>query len=234
MYPRVKRLLDIALAALTLAALAPLFVAIAVMICLDSPGPVFFTQRRVGRGGRLFKIYKFRTMYTFAPRSVATGELPDPRGMITGIGRALRKSSVDELPQLINVLRGEMSLIGPRPLVPEEGAIHAARVELGAYRVRPGITGWAQVNGRDCVSPVTKARLDAHYANNLSLRLDIKVILYSVLCVITARGIQEGGGAVEDILEDAPDDQTSPRAKQNDWFARYDIESARVYTRRRA
>ncbi|MDR0395691.1 MAG: sugar transferase [Oscillospiraceae bacterium] len=234
MYPRVKRMLDIALASLMLIAFAPLFAAISIMVCLDSPGPVFFLQRRVGRGGRLFRIYKFRTMYTFAPRSVATGELPDPRGMITSLGRTLRKSSIDELPQLINVLRGEMSLIGPRPLVPEEGDIHDARMAMGAYRVRPGITGWAQVNGRDCVSARTKAALDAYYADNLSLKLDIKVILYSALCVLTARGIQEGGGAVEDIMEDEPDARERPRSRQNDWFARYDAESARVYPRRRA
>ncbi|MDR1262811.1 MAG: sugar transferase [Oscillospiraceae bacterium] len=236
MYPRVKRILDVALSALMLIALAPLLAAISIMICLDSPGPVFFLQRRVGRGGRLFRIYKFRTMYTYAPRSVATSMLASAPECITSLGRKLRKSSIDELPQLINVLHGEMSLIGPRPLVPEEGEIHEERTALGAYRVRPGITGWAQVNGRDCVSARTKAQLDAYYANNLSWRLDLKVLLYSVMCVITARGIQEGGG----VIEDAPyassasisaAKRPNPRVRQNEWFERYDIESARVYPR---
>ncbi|GHU71634.1 UDP-phosphate galactose phosphotransferase [Clostridia bacterium] len=233
MYPHMKRVLDITLAATLLIVLAPLFIAISIIVCLDSPGPVFFLQSRVGRGGRMFRIYKFRTMYTYAPRSVATAELINSVGCITPLGRALRKSSIDELPQLINVLRGEMSLIGPRPLVPEEVEIHAVRTMLGAYNVRPGITGWAQVNGRDCVNVQTKAQLDAYYAQHMSIRLDIKVILYSVLCVITARGIQEGGGAIEDIIEETPTERPRRYARQNDWFTRYDVESARVYPRNR-
>ncbi|GHU71515.1 UDP-phosphate galactose phosphotransferase [Clostridia bacterium] len=230
LYAHMKRALDIVCAAVLLILLCPVFVIISVMICLDSPGPVFFLQRRVGRGGGLFRIYKFRTMYTFAPRSVATSELRNAGAVITPIGRTLRKSSIDELPQLINVLRGEMSLIGPRPLVPEEAVVHEARQILGAYNVRPGITGWAQVNGRDCVNAQTKAELDAYYAAHLSLRMDAKVILYSVMCVITARGIQEGGEVPNDSMEDAVE-RPKPRNRQNEWFARYDVESSRVYSR---
>ena len=111
---------------------------------------------------------------------------------ITRVGRVLRKTSLDELPQLFNVLKGEMSLIGPRPLVPNEKDIHELRRQTGAYRVRPGITGWAQVNGRDCILPPDKARLDGYYADHMSLWLDLKIIVYSVICVLTARGVREG------------------------------------------
>ena len=131
-------------------------------------------------------------MNTSAPRDVATSELQNAETHITRVGRVLRKTSLDELPQLFNVLKGEMSLIGPRPLVPNEKDIHELRRQTGAYRVRPGITGWAQVNGRDCILPPDKARLDGYYADHMSLWLDLKIIVYSVICVLTARGVREG------------------------------------------
>ena len=203
-FTKIKRASDIAIAGILLIALAPLFALVAVLIRMDSPGPVLFMQERVGRGGEKFRMYKFRSMYTHVPPSVATKNLLNSGRCITRVGRALRKSSIDELPQLINVLRGEMSLIGPRPLVPEEEEIHSLRTELGAYNVRPGITGLAQVNGRDCVDAKSKAEIDAWYANNLSVWLDIKIIMFSLLCVVTARGIQEGGGAPDDRPEEEP------------------------------
>lgn len=208
-----KRIMDFVLALILLLLLAPVFVVLALVIRADSPGSAVFKQERVGKGGAVFKIYKFRTMYRDVPASVATNELKDAERCITRVGRLLRKSSMDELPQLVNVLRGEMSLIGPRPLVPEEKDIHERRMELGAYRVLPGITGWAQVNGRDCVDARTKATLDAFYAHHVSPFLDLKVVVYSVLCVLTARGIQEGGGYPEDISEDVPLD-AEPDANQ--------------------
>ncbi|HML45309.1 MAG TPA: sugar transferase [Clostridia bacterium] len=203
-YLWIKRVVDIILALCLLILLAPLFAVVALLIRADSPGPVIFKQERVGKDEKLFRVYKFRTMVETAPASVATSELKNAPRYITRMGRVLRKSSIDELPQLINILRGEMSLIGPRPLVPQETEIHQRRSELGAYAVLPGITGWAQVNGRDCVDPQTKAALDAYYACHVSPFLDIKVLAYSVLCVVTARGIKEGGGNPEDVPEEVP------------------------------
>ena len=192
MYSFFKRLLDIVLSLTALIVLAPLLLVLALLVKLDSPGPALFKQKRVGRNEKLFDIYKFRSMYTSAPRDVATSELQNAESHITRVGRVLRKTSLDELPQLFNVLKGEMSLIGPRPLVPNEKDIHELRREKGAYRVRPGITGWAQVNGRDCVLPVDKARLDGYYADHMSFGLDVKIIIFSVICVLTARGVREG------------------------------------------
>ena len=192
MYSFFKRLLDIVLSLTALIVLAPLLLVLALLVKLDSPGPALFKQKRVGRNEKLFDIYKFRSMYTSAPRDVATCELQNAESHITRVGRVLRKTSLDELPQLFNVLKGEMSLIGPRPLVPNEKDIHELRREKGAYRVRPGITGWAQVNGRDCVLPVDKARLDGYYADHMSFGLDVKIIIFSVICVLTARGVREG------------------------------------------
>lgn len=192
MYSFFKRLLDIVLSLTALIVLAPLLLVLALLVKLDSPGPALFKQKRVGRNEKLFDIYKFRSMYTSAPRDVATSELQNAESHITRVGRVLRKTSLDELPQLFNVLKGEMSLIGPRPLVPNEKDIHELRREKGAYRVRPGITGWAQVNGRDCVLPVDKALLDGYYADHISFGLDVKIIIFSVICVLTARGVREG------------------------------------------
>ena len=192
MYSFFKRLLDIVLSLTALIVLAPLLLVLALLVKLDSPGPALFKQKRVGRNEKLFDIYKFRSMYTSAPRAVDTSELQNAESHITRVGRVLRKTSLDELPQLFNVLKGEMSLIGPRPLVPNEKDIHELRREKGAYRVRPGITGWAQVNGRDCVLPVDKARLDGYYADHISFGLDVKIIIFSVICVLTARGVREG------------------------------------------
>lgn len=192
MYPFFKRLLDIVLSLAALAVLLPVLIVLAVLIKLDSPGPALFKQERVGRGEKHFLIYKLRSMNMSAPRDVATSELQNADAHITRVGRILRKTSLDELPQLFNVLKGEMSLIGPRPLVPNEKDIHELRRQTGAYRVRPGITGWAQVNGRDCILPPDKARLDGYYADHISLALDAKIIVYSVICVLTARGVREG------------------------------------------
>ncbi|MDR2506240.1 MAG: sugar transferase [Oscillospiraceae bacterium] len=209
LFLKLKRTMDILLSVVMLIVFAPLFALVAVLIKMDSPGSILFAQNRVGRGGKLFRIYKFRSMYTHVPSSVATKNLLDSKLCITKIGRVLRKSSIDELPQLINVLKGEMSLIGPRPLVPEEREIHELRRELGAYTVRPGITGLSQVNGRDIVDAKSKAETDAWYASNISLWLDVKIVFYSVLCVVTARGVQEGG----ETPSDAPEEETDTRVR---------------------
>ena len=177
MYSFFKRLLDIVLSLTALIVLAPLLLVLALLVKLDSPGPAFFKQKRVGRNEKLFDIYKFRSMYTSAPRDVATSELQNAESHITRVGRVLRKTSLDELPQLFNVLKGEMSLIGPRPLVPNEKDIHELRREKGAYRVRPGITGWAQVNGYRGDTSITKRiECDLYYIENWTLLLDFKIL----------------------------------------------------------
>jgi len=202
MYRCLKRGADVLLSLTGLLLLSPLFLLLSALIRLDSGGPAIFKQQRVGRHGRLFMVYKLRTMRQSTPSSVATSELENPVAYITRVGRILRKTSLDELPQLFNVLRGDMSLIGPRPLVPGEKDIHEARMERGAYDVRPGITGWAQVNGRDCVDPETKATLDAYYANSISLWLDLKIIAFSFLCVLTARGVREGATEFDEEIDE--------------------------------
>lgn len=202
MYRAVKRGIDIVCAAVGLLLLSPVFLLLIALIRLDSPGAAIFRQQRVGRHGRLFEVYKLRTMKTSAPANVATAELVDAGTHITRVGRILRRTSLDELPQLLNVLKGEMSLIGPRPLVPGEQGIHEARTACGAYDVRPGITGWAQVNGRDCVDAETKAELDGYYAQHVSAWLDAKIVIFSFLCVLTARGVREGATPFDEEIDE--------------------------------
>ncbi len=202
MYPLVKRILDIVLALSIMLVLLPLTLVLLLLIRIDSPGNPIFTQQRIGRHGLCFRIFKLRTMYTTAPHSTATAALEDSDSYITRVGRILRKTSLDELPQLINVLKGDMSIIGPRPLVPEEKEIHLLRKERNVYRVRPGITGWAQVNGRDCVKPLDKANLDAYYVEHLSFWLDVRVLIYSVFCVLTARGVREGATDFDEEIDE--------------------------------
>jgi len=202
MYPKIKRVLDVLFAVLCLIFLSPLLLLLLIVIRIDSKGSPMFQQERVGYYGKTFLLYKLRTMKTTAPHDVATKDLQNAESHITRVGHILRKTSLDELPQLFNILRGDMSLIGPRPLVPTEETIHEERMRRGAYNVRPGITGWAQVNGRDCVDPETKAALDATYANKISFGLDLKIIVFSVICVLTARGVREGATEFDDDIDE--------------------------------
>ena len=190
MYPSVKRGCDLLFAGIGLVLLLPVLLPLLLLIRLDSPGFPLFAQTRIGRGGKPFTVYKLRTMRRDAPRSVATMNLAQAH--ITRLGAFLRKTSLDELPQLYNILRGDMSFIGPRPLIPEEEHVHAERMAKGVYVLRPGITGWAQINGRDQVCEGMKAELDAYYAQHLSLALDLRILIITIVCVLTARGIQEG------------------------------------------
>ncbi len=174
----------------------PLFVIIMIAIALDSPGNVIFIQKRAGKYSRPFSIFKFRTMSIAAPPNVATKELAGAHTYITRVGGFLRKTSLDELPQLWNILKGDMSFVGPRPVVLTETELLLLRRKLGADLIRPGITGLAQVRGRDTVTIRHKARYDAYYARHASFRLDLRVIADTVLCVLTADGIQEGDEAM--------------------------------------
>lgn len=184
-----KRAFDILASAFLLAALAPAFAACALAVRATSPGPVLFKSRRIGRSGVLFDMLKFRTMQAGAPQ-VATHLLPDPASFVTPVGAFLRRSSLDELPQLWNVLRGEMSLVGPRPALFNQGDLMALRRSSGAADLRPGLTGWAQVGGRDSLSTVEKAALDADYFRKRSFLFDLRIIILTIPKVLKSEGVQ--------------------------------------------
>ena len=193
MYPFVKRGADVVLSLLALICLSPVYLLVALAVKLTSPGPVLFRQKRVGRGGRLFTIYKFRTMRTDTPRDTATHLLQDPSRYITRVGAFLRRSSLDELPQFFNVLRGDMSIVGPRPALYNQSDLIAAREAAGVNAVRPGITGWAQINGRDELPIPVKVRYDREYVENLSLKMDARCFFGTIISVLRAEGVREGG-----------------------------------------
>ena len=192
MYTHVKRILDFLLSLLALVVLSPLLLVLAVIIRATSPGPVFFRQKRVGQYKSHYMIYKYRTMRTDAPKDRPTHLLKDPNAYITPVGRFLRRSSLDELPQLFNILRGEMSLVGPRPALWNQFDLIAERDKYGANDVRPGLTGWAQINGRDELPIDVKARLDGEYVKRMSFFFDARCILGTVIKVMRSEGIVEG------------------------------------------
>lgn len=175
-YRTVKRVLDILLSFVLLFFLALPMTLIGLAVGLSSRGGILFRQRRVGRGGRVFVCYKFRTMTSDAPHDRPSAAFDEAERYVTPVGRILRRTSLDELPQLWNVLRGQMSLVGPRPLIPEEGEIHRVRAENGVYAVRPGMTGLAQVSGRTALDDDTKAALDIRYVRTMSLRQDMHIL----------------------------------------------------------
>lgn len=187
-----KRFFDIVISLFALVILSPLLALIALAVLIDDGSPVVFRQKRVGKDEKLFDIFKFRTMKRNT-RTSSTKELEESGECITRVGRILRVTSLDELLQLVNVLGGSMSLVGPRPLIPEEEDIAELRREYGVYSVRPGITGWAQVNGRDDISAEKKALLDKEYVEKQSVSFDIKILFRTVKVVITGENISEGG-----------------------------------------
>ncbi len=185
----VKRLFDFFISLFLLILLSPLFLLLAIIIKIDDPhGPVFFKQKRMGRNGKTFNCYKFRSMKTSAPHDVATSVFGDPTQHYTRVGRLMRKLSIDELPQFWCTLIGTMSLIGPRPLILSEEKCNNMRLNLGALRMRPGITGYAQVHGRDDVYYKNKALLDAEYCNRASIFFDIKIVFLSITTVLRRDG----------------------------------------------
>ena len=193
MYPFIKRGADVVLSLLALICLSPVYLLVALAVKLTSPGPVLFRQKRVGRGGRLFTIYKFRTMRTDTPRDTATHLLQDPSRYITRVGAFLRRSSLDELPQFFNVLKGDMSIVGPRPALYNQYDLIAAREKAGVNAVRPGITGLAQISGRDELPIPVKVRYDREYVENLSLKMDARCFFGTIWSVLRAEGVREGG-----------------------------------------
>lgn len=186
-----KRLFDIVVSFFSLVILSPLFLFIMAVNYFTPNCKVFFSHERRGRSGKPFRIYKFQTMKNDTP-NCATGELENPEQYITKFGAFLRKTSMDELPQLWNILKGDMSFVGPRPLISSEIRAHRLRLEYGVYRFRPGLTGWAQINGRDDISLMKKMKLDKEYCDKWSLKLDLIILLRSFGVVVKQKGYQEG------------------------------------------
>nr|CAA9290504.1 Undecaprenyl-phosphate galactosephosphotransferase [uncultured Armatimonadetes bacterium] len=182
-----KRAFDVAVAGPLLAAAAPLMLGIALAVRLESPGPALFRQERVGRDGRRFVLWKFRTMWAGTPTlpTDAMSGLPSP---VTRVGKWLRRTSLDELPQLVNVLKGEMSLVGPRPALPMQAELNAKRSACGVDGLLPGITGWAQINGRDDLDTDAKVAHDAWYLRHRSLALDLTILVRTLAPVASGRG----------------------------------------------
>ena len=199
-----KRFFDIFASALLLVVLSPLFLVIMLAISADSAGGVIFKQKRAGLYSRPFTLYKFRTMYRSAPRDVATAELMEADRYITPVGRFLRQTSLDELPQLWNVLKGDMSFVGPRPVVLTEQTLLDLRAQWEADRVRPGITGLAQLKGRDELPIYRKALYDRYYARHLSFRLDWRILRYTVRYVLKREGIREGSSRAVRVAHRRP------------------------------
>ncbi len=182
-----KRITDIAVSVLAFVVLLPLCVVIVALICLDSPGAPIYRQKRVGKNGSFFQIYKFRTMYIGTPE-LPTSEMQLLPSCITKFGQILRRTSMDELPQLFNILKGEMSLVGPRPALYNQIELTAKRLQAGVLNFPPGITGWAQINGRDELSDITKVEFDKWYVDNWHYFLDWKIIFATVRAVLSRRG----------------------------------------------
>lgn len=189
----IKRLLDITLSFLALVFLSWLFLAVVIAIKLDDPGPAMFTQKRVGLNKTYFKLHKFRSMRMDTPHDIPTHLMEDPQKYITRVGRFLRKFSLDELPQIWDILVGKMSIIGPRPALWNQDDLVAERDKYGANGVKPGLTGWAQINGRDELEIPEKARLDGEYVKNLSFAFDLKCFFGSITSVLKHEGVLEGG-----------------------------------------
>lgn len=193
MYPKIiKKCLDRVLSLLALIVLAPVFIIISLCIKIESPGPIIFKQKRVGQNKNIFEILKFRTMRTDTPKDMPTHLLKNPDMYITKMGKFLRKTSLDELPQIWNILVGQMSIIGPRPALWNQDDLIAERDKYGANDLVPGLTGYAQVHGRDELPIPIKAELDGYYAAHISLGLDIKIFFRTIATAFAGKGVVEG------------------------------------------
>ena len=192
-YRYIKRIIDILLSGLAIIILSPLLLILCIAIKLDSPGPIFFTQKRVGIHKTYFQIYKFRTMRTDTPKDMPTHMLANPEQCITKTGRFLRKTSLDELPQIFNIFKGDMSIVGPRPALWNQDDLVAERDKYGANDVTPGLTGWAQINGRDELEIPVKAKLDGEYVKKYGFTMDVRCFFGTFLSVLRQDGVVEGG-----------------------------------------
>lgn len=194
----IKRLTDIILSTLAIIITFWLFIILFFMIKITSKGPMFFRQKRFGKGGSLFYILKFRTMRKETPSDTPTHLLKNPEQYITFVGKFLRKTSLDELPQLFNILMGDMTIVGPRPALWNQFDLIQEREKYGANDVKPGLTGWAQINGRDELPIQIKAKLDGEYIEKMGFIFDLKCILKTISCVIKQNGLKEGTAEVSE------------------------------------
>lgn len=189
----IKRIIDFVLSFIGLIVLSPVFIVLCLWIKLDSKGPIFFKQKRVGKDKTYFNILKFRTMYIDTPSEMPTHMLSNPDQYITKAGKFLRKTSLDELPQIINILKGEMSIIGPRPALWNQYDLIEERDKYHANDIKPGLTGWAQINGRDELEIDVKAKLDGEYVQKISFLFDVKCFFGTIVAVLKHDGVVEGG-----------------------------------------
>jgi len=197
-YLKIKRIIDITLSVVGLLILSPLFLILIVAIKIDSKGPVLFKQKRVGKDKRHFNILKFRTMRIDTPKDTPTHLLGDPDQYITKMGKFLRKTSLDEIPQIINILVGQMSIIGPRPALWNQYDLIKERDKYRANDILPGLTGWAQINGRDELPIDIKASLDGEYIEKIGFRMDVKCFFGTLVSVVRSDGVVEGGTGSKD------------------------------------
>ena len=191
-YIIIKNIIDFILSLIALIILLPFFFIFAIIIKLESKGPIFFKQKRIGKDKKEFYIYKFRTMRTDTPKDMPTHLLKDAESYITKSGKVFRKTSIDELPQIINILKGQMSIIGPRPALWNQYDLIKERDKYNANSIRPGLTGWAQVNGRDELEIPIKAKFDGEYVEKMSLLFDTKIFLKTIIKVFKHDGVVEG------------------------------------------
>lgn len=189
----VKRIIDIILSCVSLIVLFPIYLIVIIAIKIDDPGPVFFTQKRVGKNKKYFKLHKFRSMKMSTPHDVPTHMLDNPDQYITRVGKFMRRTSIDELPQVWDILVGNMSVIGPRPALWNQDVLVAERDKYNANDVKPGLTGWAQINGRDELEIPDKAELDGNYVKEISLLFDVKCFIGTIFSVVKGDGVIEGG-----------------------------------------
>ena len=194
----IKRIIDFVLSSVGIIILTPFWIILAIAIKIDDPGPVFFKQKRIAKDGkdgtvRYFNIYKYRSMKTSTPKDMPTHMLKNPEQYITKVGKFLRKTSLDELPQIFNIWSGKMAIVGPRPALWNQTDLYDERAKYGANSVRPGLTGWAQINGRDELEIEDKARLDGDYVKKLSFAMDLRCFFGTFLSVLRQEGVVEGG-----------------------------------------
>lgn len=204
MYPKyIKRLLDVLISLVGLFLLMPMLLLIACFVKVDSRGPLLFKQKRIGKDKVYFDIYKFRTMFANTPSEIPTHKLQTPGKYITRSGRVLRRTSLDELPQLWNIIKGDMSIIGPRPALWNQTDLIEERDRYGANNIRPGLTGWAQINGRDELSISEKAELDGEYVRRLCFAFDVRCFVGTILSIFRHEGVVEGGtGTLNDKVKE--------------------------------
>lgn len=189
----IKRVVDVIVSFLGLIILSPVYLVVIIAILIDDPGPIFFSQKRIGKNKRFFMLHKFRSMKMSTPHDVPTHMLENPEQYITKVGKFLRKTSLDELPQIWDIFIGNMSIIGPRPALWNQDVLTAERDKYNANDVKPGLTGWAQINGRDELEIPDKARLDGEYVEKISFPFDVKCFIGTIFSVAKSEGVVEGG-----------------------------------------